>query len=324
MGELVPYDVACRALSEARSVSEIKNIRDKSDAMRFYARQAKNKQLEVDAAEIRIRAERRLGEMLIEQKETVGMNTGMAGSIVSPTGREALKDDRPTLADVGIDYKLSSRAQKIAAVDADDFEDTADRWREYSMGENHAVSLKAFYDLADGKEKTPHVAQSTGEFEWYSPIEIIEAARRVCGDFDLDPASCDMAQENVRAKAYFTENDNGLDLDWYGRIWMNPPYAVRVVDQFTDKLCAHITAGDVTEAFVLVNNATETGWFQRMMQVCQAISFPRGRLKFSNPGGKVSTPLQGQVVVYFGSNYIEFGKEFQQFGSVLFAERGNL
>jgi hypothetical protein len=76
---LARYDAACRALVEAKSVDEVMAIRDRAEAIRAYARQAKNKQLEIDAAEIRIRAEHRLGEKIAEQKATVGLNTGRAG-----------------------------------------------------------------------------------------------------------------------------------------------------------------------------------------------------------------------------------------------------
>jgi len=70
-----------------------------------YARQAKDRQLEIDASEIRIRAERRLGQMIAEQKRTVGLNTGTAGAgrpSLGSTQEEPPKDDRPTLADAGI------------------------------------------------------------------------------------------------------------------------------------------------------------------------------------------------------------------------------
>jgi len=123
---LVRYDQACRALAEAKSVDEAKDIRDKAIAMAAYARQAKNRDLEADAIEIRMRAERRLGEMLVEQKATVGFNRGTAGTGRPNLGGAAAEppkvDHRPTLAEAGIDKKLSSRAQKLAQVSPERFE----------------------------------------------------------------------------------------------------------------------------------------------------------------------------------------------------------
>ena len=69
MTQLVKYEAACRAVAEAVSIDEAKEFRDQSEAMRAYAKQAKNKQLEVQAAEIRIRAERRIGELMAAQRD---------------------------------------------------------------------------------------------------------------------------------------------------------------------------------------------------------------------------------------------------------------
>jgi hypothetical protein len=57
-------EAARQALAQARAPDEVKAIRDKAEAIRTYARHTKNKQLEVDAAELRFRAERRLSEMM--------------------------------------------------------------------------------------------------------------------------------------------------------------------------------------------------------------------------------------------------------------------
>ena len=229
---LAHYDTARKALAEARSIDEVKAVRDKSEAIRIYAKQMKDKDLEINAAEIRLRAERRWGQLYADMKDA-----GIVAAQGRP-GKNMPERNVFTLEDLNVTPKLSSRAQKLANVPNDDFENAAVRWRTDTLQEERPVSLKAFYDLADGKERTPHVAQSTGEFEWYSPTEIVEAARKVCGEFDLDPASSDMAQQTVRAKAYYTEADDGLSLDWYGRIWMNPPYRVRLIDQFIHRLCA--------------------------------------------------------------------------------------
>src|SRR5439155_6152634 len=60
------------------AASMVKDIRDKAEAMRAYARMANDTQLEMDAAELRLRGERRLGIMLAEQKRTIGLNKGGA------------------------------------------------------------------------------------------------------------------------------------------------------------------------------------------------------------------------------------------------------
>jgi len=61
--KLIRYDAACHALAACKRVDEAKNIKDKAEALRAYARQAKNPQLEADAWEIRKRAEDKLGEL---------------------------------------------------------------------------------------------------------------------------------------------------------------------------------------------------------------------------------------------------------------------
>lgn len=96
---LIRYDAACRALAEAKAVDEVQELRSKADAMRVYAMQANNKTLEVDAAEIRIRAERRLGELIAEQKSAGGLNHG--GRPTKKTGRDRRPVSVPTLSEAG-------------------------------------------------------------------------------------------------------------------------------------------------------------------------------------------------------------------------------
>ncbi|WP_144378486.1 hypothetical protein [Mesorhizobium amorphae] len=147
---LVRYDAACRALAEAKSVDDVKDVRDRSEAMRAYAKQAKNKQLEVDAAEIRIRAERRLGELIAAQRETVGLSEG---GRPAKTGSRAVPVSLPTLAEAGIDKHLADRARKLAAIPETEFTEIVSDWRGRVERENERVSINL---LKSGER---HVAQ---------------------------------------------------------------------------------------------------------------------------------------------------------------------
>lgn len=162
--------------------------------------------------------------------------------------------------------------------------------------------------------KRPHVANNSGNNEWYTPEEYIAAARNVLGTIDLDPASSDIANMTVKAATYYTAETNGLDQEWAGNVWMNPPYAGELIGQFTAKLVYHVQQYDVKEAIVLVNNATETAWFQELVAEASAVAFPRGRVRFWKPDGTPGAPLQGQAIIYIGANRDAFVNEFARFG----------
>lgn len=166
---------------------------------------------------------------------------------------------------------------------------------------------------------TPHVARATGENEWYTPIEYIEAARLVLGEIDLDPASCAEANELIKAKQFYSIGDDGLAHGWEGRVWLNPPYSSDLIGRFTSKLATHFHGGSVSAALVLVNNATETEWFQVLSRRSRAVAFPARRVKFWGPSGQSGAPLQGQAVLYLGADVDLFEAAFSAFGIVLHA-----
>lgn len=146
MTALIWYDAACRALADAKLVDEAKEIRDKAEAVRAYARQAKNRQLETDAAEIRVRAERRLGELIAAQKAAGGLNEGTRGQLAGRDSSggavvEPPEADLPTLADIGIDKKFSSRSQRLAVVPKARFEAMISKWRDRVADEAERITV---------------------------------------------------------------------------------------------------------------------------------------------------------------------------------------
>lgn len=175
-------------------------------------------------------------------------------------------------------------------------------------------------DLQTAKERvTAHVSRNSGDNEWYTPKDYISLAREVMGEIDLDPASCADANKVVKAITYYSQNENGLEQPWHGRVFMNPPYSQPHIQKFSDKLVHHVLTGDISQAVVLVNNATETRWGQHLLRNAAAVCFPASRIKFWHPA-KISAPLQGQMILYFGDRPGFFGEVFNDTGVVCYGE----
>jgi hypothetical protein len=170
--------------------------------------------------------------------------------------------------------------------------------------------------LTEGKEKNVHVSNNSGENEWYTPEYIIESAKLVMGNIDLDPASSKLANQTIKAKRYFDVDKNGLQEKWTGNIWLNPPYSQPLISQFSEKINSEIN--NFTQACILTNNATETEWYQNILINASVVCFFKGRIKFlDSTGNPVNTPLQGQSIVYIGKNTKEFYNEFNKYGICL-------
>lgn len=191
---------------------------------------------------------------------------------------------------------------KVEKIEANASEETKEALRRGEMSIN-----QAYIEL-----QKPHVAFNSGNNEWYTPSEYIEAARAVMGEINLDPASSEIANKTVKADHIYTVEDNGLEKPWFGNVWLNPPYASDLIGKFAEKVVNEL--GNIKQAIVLVNNATETEWFYGMVTNATAVCFPKSRVKFYTPDGKTGAPLQGQAIIYFGEYVNRFINVFDEKG----------
>ena len=216
--------------------------------------------------------------------------------------------------------RTESQARPLARLEPDE---QIAAWQEaVATAPNGKVTAAYVTEVVERRNgSTPHVTHNSGENEWYTPVEYIEAARAVMGGIDTDPASSDVANLTVGASTYYTAQDDGLAHSWRGRVWMNPPYSQPLIGLFCKALRWAIESGQVTEAITLTNNATETAWFADLLENAAAVCLVRGRIKFIDRDGNPSgAPLQGQAIVYSGPNVEEFARHFQPFGTVLYAQ----
>ncbi len=152
---------------------------------------------------------------------------------------------------------------------------------------------------------------------WYTPEKYVEAARLVLGEISLDPLSSKEANKIIKAKKFYSLEDDAFKLDWCCKtLWMNPPYGRNLIDKSISKfLFEH--EKQKFDAIVITNNATETSWFQSLLRKSKAICLVKGRIEFISPDEKrLSGNTRGQIFFYFGKNYRAFKKMFGGFGEV--------
>jgi len=99
---------------------------------------------------------------------------------------------------------------------------------------------------------------------WFTPSHIIDRVRATLGTIDVDPASHEIAQDLIQAETFYTEETNGLDKDWGGTVFCNPPYSAVLIKKFTAKFLAESENGNMSEGIILTNSGTDTIWNQNL------------------------------------------------------------
>jgi hypothetical protein len=187
---------------------------------------------------------------------------------------------------------------------------------------NGAVYPPASADDAAARRAADLAAINSSESpEWYTPARYIEAAREVLGEIDLDPASCALANETVKAKAYYDQTVDGLSQAWHGRIWLNPPYGRTETNAssqgvWADYLIDQYQRGSVDSALLLINAKTSEKWFQPLWDY--AVCFVSPRINFdAPPGAPANGSNHGSAIVYLGRDYETFARVFGEFGRII-------
>ena len=260
----------------------------------------------------------RVGEWWLSFKPAWGDKEAFAQS---PEWRASRKPALRTCQNAATTYNAfenSRRREKLSfthhAEVADLPQDEADTLLDRAEAEG--LSTLDLRDIIANRQVFNHRAEGTGDNEWFTPPQYIEAARRVMGTIDLDPASNPVAQKIVGADRFYTKYDDGLTQPWAGTVWLNPPYSQPLIGLFVERLAAEFASGRVSSAIMLTHNYTDTAWFHAAEKGATLICFTRGRVKFIDDDGQECAPTQGQAFFYFGPEDDVFREAFLPFGFI--------
>lgn len=172
-----------------------------------------------------------------------------------------------------------------------------------------------------------NIKHSSGSVEWYTPFNILQAAREVFGGFiDLDPASCQQANKTVKARVYLSVA--GLETDWSGvhNIFLNPPggklNGKSLPILFWQKLVGYAEAKQIGEAIVICFSIEQLQTSQ--LAGCSMAEYPfcipRRRIPFNSPEGGKSQPSHANAIIYvpgYTDHTERFADIFSQFGTIV-------
>jgi phage N-6-adenine-methyltransferase len=128
--------------------------------------------------------------------------------------------------------------------------------------------------------------------EWSSPREVVEPLADDVGGFDLDP--CSGAESSPFAESVYTEADDGLKQEWFGTVWVNPPYSE--MWDWVNKAATEAAAGEADSVFFLCKGDSSTEWWQAAHASASVICAIDHRLTFGDSGN--SAPFASHIMLF--------------------------
>jgi hypothetical protein len=164
-----------------------------------------------------------------------------------------------------------------------------------------------------GTSRIQHVMRVMGSSEspeWYTPAYIISHVQQVFPVIHVDPCSNSHENPNVPAEVVYTKEDNGLNQQWNGNVYMNPPYGDEI-GPWIDRMVSLHREGKI-QAIALLPARIDTAWFQPLYDypMCNI----RGRVRFLNAENSAPFP---SVAVYLGPHENTFIEAFKSLGPIV-------
>jgi phage N-6-adenine-methyltransferase len=157
--------------------------------------------------------------------------------------------------------------------------------------------------------------ESDSGVEWGTPEYIVEPLSNAINGFDLDPASG--AEPKPYAKKRYTEEDNGLSKNWFGHVWLNPPYGREYNLKWAKKSERESKVEEVKSITALIPASTSTSWFQEFYAKADVFCFFDHRINFI--GTKKQSATFSNVICCFGREELnnEYFSQLEEFGTVM-------
>ncbi|WP_163579085.1 DNA N-6-adenine-methyltransferase [Gracilibacillus saliphilus] len=130
---------------------------------------------------------------------------------------------------------------------------------------------------------------SSKKMDWGTPNDFFEELNQEF-NFTLDVCA---SHDNAKVNNYFTEEDNGLEQNWHGTCWMNPPYG-REIGKWVKKAYEESLKG--VTVVCLIPSRTDTRYWHEYVMRAKEIRFIKGRLRFI--GATENAPFPNAIVVF--------------------------